>query len=105
MSWLGVGNVEGVVIRANLGVVPVQENIMLFPGVVGHHLPSLRVVVTSLHPGDLVVLFSDGVRRDFLWAPIVRQAPDRMAETICASYHKGVDDALVLVARITKCPI
>jgi negative regulator of sigma-B (phosphoserine phosphatase) len=100
MTWLGVGNVEGVLLRADKQAVPLQENIMLFPGVVGHLLPSLRAVVTPVNAGDLLVFFTDGIRRDFLSeSPIPGHSAQRIADRICAKYSKGSDDALVLVAR------
>lgn len=99
MTWLGVGNVEGVLLRADRKAIPVQQEIMLFPGVAGHRLPSLRATVTQVNPGDLVIFFTDGIRRDFLSEPIVRQSPQLIAGRICDKYCKRTDDALVLVAR------
>jgi len=100
MTWLGVGNVEGVLLRADKEAVPVQENVMLFPGVAGHQLPVLRAVVTPVYPGDLLIFFTDGIRQDFLSEPpIPGHSPQRIADRICARYRKGTDDALVLAAR------
>lgn len=99
LTWLGVGNVEAVLLRGDKDGVPVQETVMLFPGVVGHHLPGLRAVVTPINPDDLLVFFTDGVRGDFLSEPIAGQTPQRIADRICNRFAKGTDDALVLVAR------
>ncbi len=99
MTWLGVGNVEGVLLRADKHATPAQESIMLFAGVAGHQIPSLRAVVTPVSPGDLLIFFTDGVRRDFLSELISAQTPQRAAEHICAKHSKGTDDSLVLVAR------
>ena len=105
VTWLGVGNVEGVILRADKQAAPPQENVMLFPGVAGHHLPSLRAVVTPINPGDLLIFFTDGIRRDFLSEPpIPGHSPQRIADRICAKYSKGTDDALVLVARYVGGP-
>lgn len=104
MTWLGVGNVEGVVLRADKQAIPPQENIMLFPGVAGHLLPSLRAVVTPLCPGDLLIFFTDGIRRDFLSEPIPGQSPQLIADRICGKHNKGTDDALVFVARYAGGP-
>ena len=99
MTWLGVGNVEAVVIRANQKALPARENIRLFPGVVGYHLPPMRPAVTPLSPGDLVILFTDGVRADFLSEPIIGRPPQWIARHICSKHCKTNDDALILVAR------
>jgi negative regulator of sigma-B (phosphoserine phosphatase) len=105
VTWLGVGNVEGVILRADKQAAPPQENVMLFPGVAGHQLPSLRAVVTPINPGDLLIFFTDGIRRDFLSEPpIPGHSPQRIADRICAKYSKGTDDALVLVARYVGGP-
>lgn len=100
ITWFGVGNVEAVVLRADKETVPAQENIMLFPGVAGHQLPLLRAIVTPLGAGDLLIFYTDGIRRDFLLEPpIPGHSTQRIADRICAKYNKGTDDALVLVAR------
>ena len=104
MNWLGVGNVEGVLLRADKDTAPPQESIMLFSGVAGHQIPLLRAVVTPVSPGDLLIFFTDGVRRDFLSEPIPAQAPQRIADHICTKYSKGTDDSLVLAARYTGGP-
>jgi negative regulator of sigma-B (phosphoserine phosphatase) len=105
VTWVGVGNVEGVILRAEKQAAPPQENVMLFPGVVGHQLPHLRAVVTPVNPGDLLIFFTDGIRRDFLSEPpIPGHSPQRIADRICAKYSKGTDDALVLVARYVGGP-
>ena len=100
VTWLGVGNVDGVLLRGDDQTVSAHDNIMLFPGVVGHQLPPVRAVVTPINPGDLLILFTDGIRREFLSEPIIpNQAPQRIADRICAKYSKENDDALVSVAR------
>jgi negative regulator of sigma-B (phosphoserine phosphatase) len=105
LTWLGVGNVEGVVLRADKQAPSPQESIMLFPGVVGHHLPPLRAIASPINPGDLLILYTDGIRRDFLSEPpIPGHSPQRVADRICAKYNRGTDDALALVARYVGGP-
>jgi hypothetical protein len=99
MTWLGVGNVEGVVLRADRNTAPAQEHIMLYPGTVGDQIPALRATVTPMRSGDLVIFFTDGIRRDFLLEPIPMQSPQLIARRISDTCSKGTDDALVLVAR------
>lgn len=99
VSWLGIGNVEGVIIRADKAIVPPRLLIRLFPGVAGHRIPPFHAVETPVYPGDILMLVTDGVRPECLSAPIFRQGPQRVADGICAKYRKGTDDALVLVAR------
>jgi len=99
MTWVGVGNVEGVILRADDKAIPTQEHIPLFPGVAGYRLPSLRALVTPVNRGDLVIFYTDGIRGDILFAPFSRGSPELIAHRICDKYSKGTDDALVFVAR------
>jgi hypothetical protein len=98
MTWVGVGNVEGIVLRADKAV-SAQEHIPLFPGVAGYRLPPLRASVTPVNRGDLVMLYTDGIRGDVLFDPISRRSPELIAHRICDKYSKDTDDALVFVAR------
>jgi hypothetical protein len=72
---------------------------MLFPGVVGHQLPKLWAAETLLERQDLLILFTDGISRDFLSEPIIGRSPEFIANRICNTHSKHTDDSLVLVAR------
>lgn len=99
MTWLGIGNVEGLLVRADPIAVPAYENVLLRGGVVGYQIAALRAHVIALTPGDTLILATDGVRSDF--PPILRQSepPQRLADRILDQCKTGIDDALVLVAR------
>src|SRR5262249_2002883 len=99
MTWLGVGNVEGVLLRADPKAMPPRQEIRLFPGVAGYRLPSIAATVTPLSPGEFVIFFSDGIRRGFFLGAIPPQPPQLVAHRICDTQSKGTDDALVFVAR------
>lgn len=99
MMWLGVGNVEGALLRADQNVTPNLESLLLRGGVVGYRLPPLRASVIPVMPGDTLILATDGIRSDFAHRVIVRDPPQKIADAILARYGKETDDALVLVAR------
>jgi len=99
MSWLGVGNVEGVLLRPKSHAGRAIENILLLSGLVGFHLPKLYLSVTTVIPGDVLIFASDGIRPDFGRETAPNESPQRIAERLCARHKKGTDDALVLVAR------
>ncbi|HXE41800.1 MAG TPA: SpoIIE family protein phosphatase, partial [Candidatus Baltobacteraceae bacterium] len=65
MNWLGVGNVEGQLFRADPNVTPAHENILLRGGLVGYQLPSLQASVVPISHGDLLVFATDGVHAGF----------------------------------------
>jgi len=99
MAWLGVGNVEGNLQRASPRGGPGAEALVLRRGVVGSHLPPLEARVLTVHPGDTLILATDGIRRGFTEHLPRAVPPQRAADQILARYLSGTDDALVLVAR------
>lgn len=99
MTWLGVGNVEGLLLRADPTSVPASETLMLRGGLVGAQLPSLSASVIPIFRGDLLILASDGIRNDFEHDIVLKASPKRIADHILEHYFKGTDDALVLVVR------
>lgn len=99
MTWLGVGNVNGLLFRADGASSPACENVLQRGGLVGAQLPSLYAGVIPITPGDLLILASDGIRNDFEGDVVVKASPKRIADHILEEYFKGTDDALVLVAR------
>ena len=99
LEWCGVGNVEGVLLRANSVPGRSREAISCRGGVVGYRLPATRVVSVSVSPGDLLVLATDGIRPDFPDSIQQADAPQVIADTLLARCAKVSDDRLVLVAR------
>lgn len=100
MTWAGVGNVDGVILRADQGTNPAQENILLRGGVVGFQIPQgLIAAVIPVLPGDLLIFATDGLDSNYAQGVPVNEAPQRIATRILALHGKGTDDALVLVAR------
>ena len=100
MTWLGVGNVNGVLVRADKKSNS-QETLLLRGGVVGDHLPQLQAAVLPVAQGDLLVFATDGVRADFGRALSALENPQRAAERIMKNFCNQSDDALVLALRIT----
>jgi phosphoserine phosphatase RsbX len=96
MTWLGVGNVEGVLIRPGIAK---RESILMRGGIVGHRLPPLRTATLPLSAGDLIMLATDGIREGF--AEHLRpDAPlQEIAERVLDRYGRANDDALVLAGR------
>jgi serine phosphatase RsbU (regulator of sigma subunit) len=99
ITWCGVGNVEGVLLRVDPRAMPPHENVLLRGGLVGAQLPVLYANVVPLSAGDLLVLASDGIRPDFEHDVVLKNSPQRIADGILQKYFKGNDDAMVLVMR------
>jgi negative regulator of sigma-B (phosphoserine phosphatase) len=101
MTWLGVGNVQGVLVRADAGKENAQEVLLLRAGVLGSQLPSLQAAVLPIAQGDTLFFATDGIRNDFARNLSARENPQRAADRILEEYASGNDDALVLVSRLT----
>jgi hypothetical protein len=100
LSWLGVGNVEGVLARRHPGAAPTQELLLLRPGIVGHQLPPLHPARLPVASGDVLMLATDGVRSGFSRGLAPGLPPQRLADLILGTDARDTDDALVLVARL-----
>jgi phosphoserine phosphatase RsbX len=101
MTWLGVGNVQGVLMRAGSKKGTGQEVLLLRAGVVGSQLPALQAVILPIAKGDTLVFVTDGVRGEFAEGLSALEPPQRTADKILRQHCRGNDDALVLVVRLT----
>jgi hypothetical protein len=99
MTWVGVGNVEGVLLRADAEGGPPRDYVLLHGGIVGSKLPPLRGFVIPVARGDTLILATDGVRSGFAEGLTPESSPQQIADRILAREVKGTDDALVVVAR------
>lgn len=100
VTWLGVGNVEGVLLHRDPYGTLTQEVLPLRGGVVGDHLPSLIASIVPVVKGDTLVFTTDGIRSGFVEG-LKADTVQATAEAILARFARGTDDALVLVARYT----
>lgn len=101
LSWLGVGNIECVLLRADEKRVPSHERVLLRGGVLGYQLPTLRESTIPVTQGDTLVFATDGIRSGFEEGLKPGVKPQQIADSIMAGFSRGTDDALVLVVRYT----
>ncbi|MGH7866805.1 MAG: SpoIIE family protein phosphatase [Candidatus Dormibacteraceae bacterium] len=99
VSWLSVGNVESILVRADASANPAYESPILRGGVVGSRLPPLRASVVPVAAGDTLILATDGIKSGFARGLHLEAPPQQIADHILVGHIKGTDDALVLVAR------
>jgi len=99
MTWLAVGNVEGMLLRARPGAGRTRESIVPRAGVVGYEIPALRPAAHPVAAGDTLILATDGIAGGFGDGVALEASPREIAEGLLAGYGKRTDDALVLVAR------
>jgi negative regulator of sigma-B (phosphoserine phosphatase) len=98
LTWIGIGNVEGVLLRAQGGHAR-RERLLLWGGIVGQTLPRLRPATLPVSPGDTLLLATDGIQADSLDDIPAGRAVEDIAGRVLARHARGTDDALVLVAR------
>lgn len=99
MTWLGVGNVEGVLVHSERDSAPGKEFLLLGRGFIGGRLPNLHAFVVPLVRGDTLTFATDGVTSNFHDEINVCEPPQKIADRVLSGHGKDSDDALVLVAR------
>jgi len=101
ITWLGVGNVEGLLLYGDGAARSrsARASLATRGGIVGSELPRLHPVVLPIASGDTLIFTTDGIREGFADRLSREAAPQQLADQILARHGKGTDDALVLVAR------
>ena len=99
VTWMGVGNVEARLLRAEAEISHPCEHILLRGGLVGLQLPALQATLMPLAPGDLLVFATDGIQPGFETGINLKETSGQIADGILSRHFKGTDDALVLVVR------
>jgi phosphoserine phosphatase RsbX len=95
MTWLGVGNVEGILLSTDKA----RERLLLRGGVVGYRMPTLRAFTLPISKGDTLILATDGIRSGFAEKLSLHLSPQEIADSILGEHNRNTDDALVLVVR------
>jgi serine/threonine protein phosphatase PrpC len=98
ITWTGVGNVEGVLLRAD-PFDRMRAAIASRSGVVGYRLPPLHADEVPVSRGDTLIMVTDGIHGRFASGIPLERSPQEIADGILARDGKGTDDALVVVAR------
>lgn len=96
MSWLGVGNVEALLVRAG---VDNTEAVQARGGTVGYMLPALNPRTLDVAVGDTLVLASDGIKHGFKQEILAARSPREIVDQIFARWAKDSDDACAVIAR------
>ena len=99
LTWLGVGNVEGVLFRHLPDGSVKKEGMALRGGVVGYMLPPLTQSTFELNAGDTLVLATDGLAGAFMDNIVYENKLPVIAESLMREFRKPGDDALVVAAR------
>jgi phosphoserine phosphatase RsbX len=95
----GVGNIEAMVLRGGPEAPEGSETMLARPGLLGYRLPLPQAIVAPIAPGDLLILVTDGISRDFTRVFSAGDSPATIAEYIASRFQCDHDDSLVLVGR------
>lgn len=101
LRWLGVGNVECMLLRADAPPDAKRDSALLRGGIVGDRLPPLREMVVPVRPGDLLVLATDGIASAFIRDLRYPEHPDQLISDLFHQYARQNDDALILGGQWT----
>jgi negative regulator of sigma-B (phosphoserine phosphatase) len=99
MTWTGIGNVEGTLLRAASRTVPAREALLLRGGVVGYSMPQPRTATLSITSGDTLIFATDGVAAGFRYGSMQGGPVQNLADDILLRHGRKADDALVVAAR------
>lgn len=99
VTWAGVGDVEGVLLRAEERSTGGRQTIMLRNGVVGYQMQPPRTAIWPVATGDILIFATDGVRHGFTTTVAGDRTLQKVADDIIADYGRSTDDALTLVVR------
>jgi phosphoserine phosphatase RsbX len=100
VTWIGVGNVEGLLLHADGRARPESQRLVLRGGVVGVRLPTLVVTPMAVPGPGLLIFATDGVAGGFELGLDLSMRPQPLAEQILARHSRDIDDSTVLVARL-----
>jgi negative regulator of sigma-B (phosphoserine phosphatase) len=97
LSWVGVGNIESVVLAAG-GEEP-SVHLEAVPGILGMRAPDPPDRRVRLGDGDVILMATDGVDSSFRWKVDARGDLGLIARRAVSLSAGGSDDALLLAAR------
>ena len=99
VTWLGMGNVEGLVLSSDPSALRPKGYLTLGSGILGHELPSVKTAALNVCPGDVLILATDGIEAAFADSLDISGSAQDISERILAVHGKPIDDALVLAVR------
>jgi negative regulator of sigma-B (phosphoserine phosphatase) len=66
LTWLSIGNVEGILLRADSRIKPPYESVFMHPGLLGYNYSKLFAAMIPLSKGDMLIFTTDGIRNNYV---------------------------------------
>lgn len=104
LTWLGVGNVNCVLARAEGQSGVLLHSVVPARGVLGRRLPPLTAREYPITAGDILILTSDGIDAHFQHRLPALVPLQPAADDILSRFGNGNDDALVVLLRYRGAP-
>lgn len=104
MIYAGIGNIRALVVRNNNAGIDEGTVVRLAsnPGIVGGGYKTLTPETIGINPGDLVIIFTDGIEEHIDLSghnKIPLHETQKLAETIIRDWGRDSDDAAILIFR------
>jgi phosphoserine phosphatase RsbX len=100
ITWASVGDVDGLLLRNVAGRRKEKAAITQIGGTLGITFNGVAPQSHRLLPGDLLVLTTDGVLRDFAQKTTLNHSAERSAQRILQDFSRPNDDSLVLAIEV-----
>ncbi len=103
LEYAGIGNIT--IKRFRSGKNKVYKTLHTRSGIIGYIIPTPRKEAIKLFLGDLLVLFSDGVREHFEmqdYPDILTDNAETVAKNIISRFGKKTDDAICIAIKIRE---
>lgn len=100
LRHVALGNVETRIVGTDRVLRP-----LTVAGIVGRQLPRLTEAEFPFHPGDLLLMHTDGFDSEFELSPLARDRDlQLLADQIARRAGQPHDDQLLLIVRDDSCP-
>jgi phosphoserine phosphatase RsbX len=97
LTWAAVGDVHGILLPDLMEQDAGRASMLQSPGTLGIHYRGILPQTLHLRPGHMIILSTDGIRRDYVARPRPMGPAGEVAERLLQDHAKAEDDSLVLV--------
>ncbi len=99
LSFSGIGNITTKIIGKQ------NTHFLSLDGIVGYHKPTPRIFRAKLNSGDIMLMYSDGIKEhfDFSRTPNIKyNQANVIADYLIDNYSKRNDDSSIICVRVIE---
>lgn len=97
LTYSGIGNITARVLGSD------QKKLVFRDGVVGYSMPTVRNQKMTLSPGDILLLYSDGMKEHFNMIDVpnlFKETAESISAALLNKYSKKNDDASIITLKV-----